>query len=116
LAATDLADLPQIAQATPVATTRYWLWRFDRFTDPVELDNFWGKTPQQCLLDLRVAANPQAGFPSSSSEIELATDCYFPKTTPTVPAELKGRAVHRFGRNQLMLDLHVQLARDGRLN
>jgi len=93
----------------------YWLWRFDRTNDPVEIDNFWGKTPEQAVVDLRAANNPQAGQPESPSEVELIVDPYFPKTIPTVPPELKGLAAHSRGRNRLMLDGHAQFLRDQRL-
>ena len=93
----------------------YWLWRFDRTNDPVEIDNFWGKTPEQALVDLRAANNPQAGQPESPSDVELVVDPYFPNTIPTVPPELKGLAAHSSGRNRLMLDGHAQFLRDSRL-
>ncbi len=92
--------------------THYWLWRFDRAEDPIPLDNFWGKTDFQAVEDLKIANNPQAGRPESVSEAELAVDPYFPKTIPSVPAELKGRAVHMGGRNRLFLDTHVKYFRD----
>ena len=93
----------------------YWLWRFDRFDDPVPLDNFWAKTPEQALHDLREADNPTAGQPNSQSEVELAVDPYFPNTILTLPPTLQGRAVHSRGRNTLMLDGHVQFVRDPRV-
>ncbi|HKS38257.1 MAG TPA: prepilin-type N-terminal cleavage/methylation domain-containing protein [Verrucomicrobiae bacterium] len=93
----------------------YWLWRFDRTNDPVEIDNFWGKTPEQALVDLRAANNPQAGRPESPSDVELVVDPYFPNTIPIVPPELKGLAAHSRGRNRLMLDGHAQFLRDSRL-
>jgi prepilin-type processing-associated H-X9-DG protein len=96
-------------------TISYWLWRFDRTNDPVELDNFWGKTPEQAMADLREANNPQAGRPDSLSDVELIVDTYFPATIPTVPAELKGLAAHSGGRNRLMLDGHAVFTRDARL-
>ena len=101
----------------PINTSRvsYWLWRFDRTNDPVEMDNFWGKTPEQSLVDLRAANNPQAGQPNSLSEVELVVDPYFPNTIPTVQDELKGLAAHSRGRNRLMLDGHAEFVRDARL-
>lgn len=30
-----------------------WLWRFDRTDDPVPLDNFWGKSEDQAVNDLK---------------------------------------------------------------
>jgi prepilin-type N-terminal cleavage/methylation domain-containing protein/prepilin-type processing-associated H-X9-DG protein len=93
---------------------RYWLWRFDRPDEPVPLDNFWGKTPEQAVTELRQANNPQAGQPESVADVELAVDPYFPRTIPTVPAALKGRAVHMGGRNRLFLDGHAKWLRDTR--
>ena len=97
-------------------TSRYWLWRFDRPTDPVPLDNLWGKTPDQSVVDLQEAKNPQAGFPEGTSDVELAVDAYFPKTIPTVDPELKGVAIHPGGRNRLLLDSHAKWFPDARLN
>jgi prepilin-type N-terminal cleavage/methylation domain-containing protein len=108
-------DEVQVRQDTSEGTTRYWMWRFDRPDDPVPLDNFWGKTPDQCVADLQVANNPQAGIPDGVSDVELAVDPYFPGTIPSVPADLKGKAVHFAGRNRLFLDLHVNWQRDPRL-
>ena len=96
------------------ASTYYWMWRFDQTTDPVPLDNFWGKTEDQAVFDLQQANNPQAGNPTGSSEVELAVDPYFPRTIPSVSAELKGKAVHFGGRNRLFLDSHVKFFKDRR--
>ena len=108
----------QVLQATSAATnapvTRYWLWRFDQITDPVPLDNFWGKTISQILPDLRAENNPIIGQPYSTSDVELAVDPYFPSTTPAA-AELKGLAAHPKGMNRLFLDGHVQFKKDPRL-
>ena len=93
----------------------YWLWRFDRFDDPVPLDNFWGKTPDQSLQDVRQANNPAVGEPQSQSDVELVVDPYFPNTVPSLPPPLKGRAVHARGRNALMLDSHAAFVRDRRV-
>jgi prepilin-type N-terminal cleavage/methylation domain-containing protein/prepilin-type processing-associated H-X9-DG protein len=92
--------------------TYYWFWRFDRPDDPVPLDNLWGKLDMQAVEDLRVAKNPQAGIPDGPADVEIAVDPYFPKTIPTVPAGLKGIAVHFGGRNRLFLDGHVKFLRD----
>ncbi len=103
---------------SPAATNKlvsYWLWRFDRFDDPVPLDNFWGKTPEQSLIDARLANNPTIGNPQSLGEVELIVDPYFPNTVPSLPPELKGRAAHSRGRNSLLLDTHAQFVRDDRL-
>lgn len=95
--------------------TRYWLWRFDRFEDPVPLDNFWGKTIEQSVSEVRAANNPVVGQPGGPSEVELAVDPYFPSTIPAVAAELKGLAAHPKGINRLMLDSHVEFKKDKRL-
>lgn len=93
----------------------YWLWRFDRSDDPVPLDNFWGKTPEGALNDLRAANNPTVGQPASFSDVELAVDVYFPNSTPSVASALSGRAAHAGGRNRLMLDFSAAWFRDSRL-
>lgn len=111
---TVLGETVQVKQQTDAATTRYWMWRFDRTDDPVPLDNFWGKTPEQSVSDLQVANNPQAGIPEGVSDVELAVDPYFPKTIPTVPANLKGKTGHTGGRNRLFLDLHAKWLKDVR--
>jgi prepilin-type N-terminal cleavage/methylation domain-containing protein/prepilin-type processing-associated H-X9-DG protein len=108
--AQPLLDTNELAQVR----TRYWLWRFDRADPEVPLDNFWGKTLEQCVADLRQANNPQVGIPSGAVEVELAVDPYFPRTIPSVPETLRGRAVHRMGRNRLFLDGHVQFLKDQR--
>jgi prepilin-type N-terminal cleavage/methylation domain-containing protein/prepilin-type processing-associated H-X9-DG protein len=115
-----LADAPQCRQwvedgpDSPAA--RYWLWRFDRHEAPVPLDNFWGKTAEQALTDLQKAGNPQVGVPAGATEVEMAVDPYFPRTSPNVPPEFSGRAIHPKGRNVLYLDGHCAFLRDARLN
>jgi prepilin-type N-terminal cleavage/methylation domain-containing protein/prepilin-type processing-associated H-X9-DG protein len=121
VAGSAMGEAVQVAQRTQTASnapaSRYWLWRFDRGglpTDPIPLDNLWGKTDNQAVSDLRTANNPQAGMPEGVADIELAVDPYFPKTIPTVAPELRGRAVHMGGRNRLFLDGHVKYLRDVR--
>lgn len=97
-----------------LSPTNYWMWRFDRPDDPVPLDNFWGKSPQQAADDLAAANNPQAGVPQGIADCELAVDPYFPSTIPSVAPELKGKAVHFGGRNRLFLDTHVKFLKDHR--
>ena len=92
--------------------SRYWLWRFDQVVNPVPLDNFWGKTSDQAVIDLQRAHNPQAGDPSGDSQVELIVDPYFPRTIPTVEASLKGKSVHSGGRNRAFLDGHAKWLRD----
>jgi prepilin-type N-terminal cleavage/methylation domain-containing protein/prepilin-type processing-associated H-X9-DG protein len=114
-----LRDLPQSSQASrpgdETSRVSYWFWRFDRFEDPVPLDNFWGKNPEQAISDLRAANNPQAGQPFSTADVELAVDPYFPNTIPSLPAEIRGLAVHPKGRNVLYLDSHATFVRDSRV-
>jgi prepilin-type N-terminal cleavage/methylation domain-containing protein len=118
LIGTPVGSSPQVAQATGpapgAAVTRYWMWRFDRPDDPVPLDNFWGKMELQAVDDLRAAKNPQAGIPDGPADVELAVDPYFPKTIPSIPAGIRGKAVHFGGRNRLLLDGHVKFFRDRR--
>lgn len=90
----------------------YWMWRFDQIKSPVPLDDFWGKTPDQAVVDLQAANNPQAGNPQGISEVELVVDPYFPATISSVDANLKGKAVHTGGRNRSFLDGHVKWLRD----
>jgi hypothetical protein len=120
--ASIMANVIQVAQ--PISAdadapiTRYWLWRFDQYTDPIPLDDLWGKTPEQSLSDLQEANNPQAGFPQSTADIEMMVDPYFPAMTPTIHVELSlsGANAHQGGRNRLLLDSHVQWLRDARLD
>jgi len=93
---------------------RYWMWRFDRTDEPIPLDNFWGRSESECVTSLREANNPIAGQPAGPSDVELTVDVYFPNPIGSVPSELKGRTSHPGGRNRLMLDAHVQFARDTR--
>ena len=94
----------------------YWMWRFDRPDDPVPLDDFWGKSPEQAVADLAVSGNPTTGVPEGPADVELTVDPYFPRTIPTVPAGLKGKAVHSGGRNRLLLDLHAKFLHDPRMD
>jgi prepilin-type N-terminal cleavage/methylation domain-containing protein len=98
------------------AVTVYWLWRFDRDNDPVPLDNFWSKTAEAALSDLRAANNPVVGQPGGPSEVELVVDTYFPGTIPSVAPALAGRAAHARGRNRLMLDQSASFFRDPRIS
>ena len=77
----------------------------------------WEKTAaglRKAVDDLRAANNPQAGMPDGPADAELAVDPYFPRTIPSVAANLKGLAVHFGGRNRLFLDGHVKWLRDVR--
>jgi prepilin-type processing-associated H-X9-DG protein len=93
----------------------YWMWRFDRTNDPISLDNFWGKTTGESVLDLEKAANPFLPGPHRPDTVELLVDVYFPGTVASVAEELRGRAAHRGGVNRLFLDSHVEFVRDRRL-
>ena len=105
----------QVEQPTPDGTIpNYWMWRFDRPDEPIPLDNFWGKSEEQAVTDLQAANNPQAGNPQGSSQVELIVDPYFPKTIPSVLADMKGKTAHFGGRNRLMLDLHASILKDVR--
>lgn len=92
----------------------YWLWRFDSIDDPIPLDNFWGKTPDQAVAHLIAANNPFIGVPESVADAELAVDPYFPRTIASLPDNLRGKSVHSGGRNRLFLDSHVKFLKDHR--
>ena len=96
------------------STTNYWMWRFDRETAPTPLDNFWGKTPEQCVSDLQTANDPIIGFPDGVADVEMLVDPYFPGTIPSTPANLRGKSVHFGGRNRLFLDSHAKFLKDRR--
>ncbi len=95
--------------------TRYWLWRFDRPEDPVDPEDFWGKTESQAIADLQAANDSLLGPVSGAADVELTVDPYFPVTISNLEAELRGRTVHRGGRNRLFLDGHAAFVKDRRL-
>jgi prepilin-type N-terminal cleavage/methylation domain-containing protein len=107
--------IQQFRTNDPSALCSYWMWRFDRPDDPVPLDDFWDKTVEQAVADLRAANNPQAGQPNGPAEVELLVDPYLPNTIAALPADQKGRAVHSGGFNRLWLDYHAEFIRDKRL-
>lgn len=108
-------DVPQVQQNNPAGgVTYYWMWRFDRAGSAVEQDNFWGKSIEQAVSDLREANNPTVGQPEGPSEVELTVDPYFPGTIPTVPAALRSKTAHFDGRNRLFLDTSVRFLHDVR--
>ncbi|MCX7924445.1 MAG: prepilin-type N-terminal cleavage/methylation domain-containing protein [Fimbriimonadales bacterium] len=110
-----LGEAVQVKQTVaPDRQTRYWMWRFDRLDDPVTPDNFWGKTPDQAVADLQAYPSAFYARPEGQSDVELAVDPYFPRTISSVEPALRGRAVHRGGRNRLFLDGHVKWMRDVR--
>jgi prepilin-type N-terminal cleavage/methylation domain-containing protein/prepilin-type processing-associated H-X9-DG protein len=114
VAGSTMGEAIQVRQEADSSGTsvNYWLWRFDRPDDPKPLDELWGKTENEAVADLRAANNPQAGIPDGPADVELVVDPYFPKTIPTAPANLKGKAVHQGGRNRLFLDGHAKYLRD----
>ncbi len=109
----EAVQVKQLIDASaPERATRYWMWRFDRPDDPVPPDNFWGKTPDQAVADLQANPSSQYEPPAGVSDVELVVDPYFPRTISSIPAELRGKAVHRGGRNRLFLDGHIRWRRD----
>lgn len=117
--ASPVKELPQTTQLSrkddPNSAVTYWFWRFDRIEEPVGLENFWNKKVEQCVTDLRAANNPTVGNPTGPVDVELAVDPYFPNTIGSLPAGVRGKAVHRGGRNRLFLDTHAAFAKDSRL-
>lgn len=97
------------------AGTGYWHWRFDRPDDPVPLDNFWGKSVDQAVSDLRDANNSFIGIPAGPVDVELAVDVYFPATAPGVLPDFAGRSSHPRRFNRLHLDAHATSILDKRL-
>jgi len=104
-----------VRPGNPLALATYWLWRFDRIETPVPLDNFWDKTVEAAVSDLRASGNPTVGQPTGPSEVEFVVDVYFPATIPSVTPALAGRAAHPRGRNRLLLDMSAGFWRDARL-
>lgn len=105
----------QLTALTNGLEVGYWMWRFDRADPEIPLDNFWGKTADQALADLRRANNPRAPPPLGSHELELVVDVYFPATAPGLEPELAGRSSHRGGRHRLLLFGNVEYIKDPRL-
>jgi prepilin-type N-terminal cleavage/methylation domain-containing protein len=106
----------QFLEGTNAATAvGYWHWRFDHVDGEVPLDNFWGKSAEQSVQDLRAANNPIIGQPGGASEVELAVDVYMPGTAPGVLPQFAGYSSHQRRVQRLYLDLHAQSAEDKRL-
>jgi len=104
-----------VSTNSDAATSRYWLWRFDRPDDPVGQEDFWSKSLTQAVADLQSVTNdPALGVINSIVDIELCVDSYFPKTAPNVPPELSGRTIHAGGRNRIYLDGHGEFFKDAR--
>lgn len=93
----------------------YWHWRFDRVDAEIPLDNFWAKSTEQCVQDLRAANNPVAGQPGGAAEVELAVDAYMPSTVPSVLPEFAGYGSHPGRVQRLYLDMHARSSEDRRL-
>ena len=91
---------------------RYWLWRFDRYDDPVPLTDFWGKGESQAVADLQLANDPTVGPINGPVDVELAVDPYYPNTIASVDPQLKGRTIHAGGRCRVFMDDHVQFLKD----
>lgn len=116
-----VGNVIQSAQATSFATNaalcRYWAWRFDRtndMSDPLMLEDFWGKSESQAVVDLQAANDVSVGPISGPLDVELTVDPYFPKTIATVDPQLSGRTIHGGGRCRVYLDGHTQFLKDSR--
>ena len=107
-------SLQLTSAATNAVAVRYWLWRFDRPDDPVNQEDFWGKTEAESVSDLQAANDATVGPINGPTDVELAVDPYFPNTIPTVPAGFGGRTIHGGGRCRVYLDGHTQFLRDAR--
>jgi prepilin-type N-terminal cleavage/methylation domain-containing protein/prepilin-type processing-associated H-X9-DG protein len=112
LKGTPIGEAIQVKQLD----SRYWMWRFDRPDDPVNIEDFWGKSAEQAVEDLQTANDPIVGPVTGVADTELLVDPYFPKTIPSVSADLKGKTAHAGGRNRLFLDFHAKWMRDIRTN
>jgi prepilin-type N-terminal cleavage/methylation domain-containing protein/prepilin-type processing-associated H-X9-DG protein len=120
-AVSPLANVAQVVQMGSTNTNqvpcRYWLWRFDRTNDlgdATMLEDFWTKSVDQAIADLRSANDPTVGQPNGPVDVELSVDPYFPATIPSVDPTLAGRTIHPGGRNRLYLDGHAVWFRDAR--
>jgi len=114
-----IQSLQATSSDTNTPPSRYWAWRFDRI-DPLDstnmVENFWGKSQSQAVADLITASATDAtlGVINGATDVELVVDPYYPKTIPSVDAELKGRTVHAGGRCRVFLDGHTQFIKDTR--
>jgi len=109
-----ISSVQPMGHATNAPLSGYWMWRFDRATEDIPLDNFWGKTEPQVIQHLRQEANPFIGIPEGPTDVEIMVDVYYPNTIEDLDESIRGRAVHPLGRNRLMLDGHVQYLKDKR--
>ena len=113
-AGSAIETVQAISTSSNAPVTRYWIWRFDRPDDPVGLEDFWGKTTGQAVMDLQAANDPVVGLVTGPCDVELSVDAYFPNTVPSVAPELQGRTFHPGGRNRELLDGHAQYLKDKR--
>lgn len=113
-----VGNIVQSAEAMATDTNaplcRYWAWRFDRPDDPVSLEDFWGKSVTQGVLNLASTNDPTIGPINGVADVELVVDPYYPNTVPTVPAGFSGRTIHGGGRCRVFLDGHMQFLKDAR--
>ena len=109
-----VSSVQHMGFTTNAPLSGYWMWRFDRNSEEIPLDNFWGKTEDQVIQHLRKEANPFIGIPNGPTEVELMVDVYYPSTIDSIDDSIRGRAVHPKGRNRLMMDGHVQFLKDKR--
>jgi len=123
VAATQLGENQRIKETQAGLTTRYWMWRFDRNEQSFKKTDCWGKSTVGCISDIDMFNTPvvqektiDPPVPQSEAELELAVDPYIPNTILSVPANLKGLAVHFGGRNRAFFDGHVKYLRDMREN
>ena len=114
VAGTAMQSVQAVSMATNAPVTRYWAWRFDRPDDPVNMEDFWGKTQAQAIADLISANDPLVGPITGPNDVELVVDPYYPNTVPSLTPDLSGHAVHPGGRNRLFLDAHAQYLKDKR--
>jgi prepilin-type processing-associated H-X9-DG protein len=116
--ASPLRDAVQAVQSihptNANSRTTYWMWRFDRIESEVPRDNFWGKSVDEAVAGLKAENSPFIGVPAGPVDVEMTVDPYFPNTIGSLPADIRGLAVHPGGRNRLFLDWHVEFLRDAR--
>ena len=111
-----IQSLQAFTNDTNQPLVHYWMWRFDRPDDPVPPTDFWGKTTARAISDLQNTNNfdPTIGTVNGPVDVEMVVDPYYPNTIPSVDASLKGRTIHKGGRNRLYLDGHALYFKDAR--
>lgn len=105
----------RLVSTNEATSVGYWHWRFDRAEAEVPLDNFWAKSVERCVADLREANNPFIGIPGGASDVELLVDAYVPATAPGALPEFAGFSSHPRRFNRLHLDGHARSVYDSRL-